>query len=49
MVTQHSSNWVWLLVLLFGVPWIAASIVLWRNRLRDGYLTPSFAELSLRR
>jgi hypothetical protein len=37
------------LSLLFGSPWLVASIWLWRLRPRDGAVPPSMAELARRR
>jgi len=38
-----------LLSLLFGSPWLAGSIVLWRLQPRDRPVSPSPGELALRR
>jgi hypothetical protein len=37
------------LSLLFGSPWLAASVWLWRLGPRDGAVPPSMAELARRR
>jgi hypothetical protein len=38
-----------LIGLLAASPWIAASVWMWRRRVRDGALTPSMGELARRR
>jgi hypothetical protein len=49
--TDHGSDWGagLLLGLLFGVPWIAATLWFLRGRVRDGELPPSLAERMRRR
>jgi hypothetical protein len=35
--------------LLFGSPWLVASALLWRRRIRDDSVAPSMGELARRR
>jgi hypothetical protein len=49
MLTQHTPFWVWFLPFACSSPWILGIIVLWRYRVRDGFVPPSFASMSLSR
>ena len=49
MVSNATPLWAWALPLVFGSPWIAASVWFWLQRPRDGALPQSMAELARKR